>query len=136
MSSRRPMRRASRSSLAPARGFQSVRFREIEFLPGLKEPKYVARLEATGGGKARLQRRLDQASVDDAFRALVERRGAPSLLEIFRDRQRHGDLFDLAEALLDHDDTFARWRARPVLMVERQIGGKPRAGGSRGAECL
>ena len=127
---------AFRSKLAPASGFQSVQFREIEFLSGLKEPKYVARLEATDDEKARLQRRLDQASVDDAFRALVERRGSPSLLEIFRDRQRHGDLFDLAEALLDHDETFAHWRARHVLMVERQIGGKTGTGGSTGAQYL
>ncbi|TME71781.1 MAG: tryptophan 2,3-dioxygenase [Chloroflexi bacterium] len=127
---------AFRSKLAPASGFQSVQFREIEFLSGLKEPKYVARLEATEDEKARLQRRLDQASVDDAFRALVARRGAPSLLEIFRDRQRHGDLFDLAEALLDHDETFAHWRARHVLMVERQIGGKTGTGGSTGVQYL
>ena len=127
---------AFRSKLAPASGFQSVQFREIEFLSGLKEPKYVARLEASDDEKARLQRRLDEATVDDAFRALVERRGSPSLLEIFRDRQRHGDLFDLAEALLDHDETFAHWRARHVLMVERQIGGKTGTGGSTGAQYL
>ena len=127
---------AFRSKLAPASGFQSVQFREIEFLSGLKEPKYVARLEATDDEKARLQRRLDETTVDDAFRALVERRGSPSLLEIFRDRQRHGDLFDLAEALLDHDETFAHWRARHVLMVERQIGGKTGTGGSTGVQYL
>src|SRR5690242_11134740 len=62
---------AFRSKLAPASGFQSVQFREIEFLSGLKEPKYLARLEATPEEMARLQRRLDEPSVDDAFRALV-----------------------------------------------------------------
>src|SRR3989440_9339145 len=127
---------AFRSKLAPASGFQSVQFREIEFLSGLKEPKYVARLEATDDEKARLQRRLDEPSVDDAFRALVERRGSPSLLEIFRDRPRHGDLFDLAEALLDHDETFAPRRARHLPMVERQIGGKTGTGGSTRAQYL
>src|SRR5205807_2837671 len=58
---------AFRSQLAPASGFQSVQFREIEFVSGLKEPKYVARLEATEDEKARLQRRLADPSVDDAF---------------------------------------------------------------------
>src|SRR3982074_1406263 len=38
---------AFRSKLAPASGFQSVQFREIEFLSGLKDPKYLARIEAT-----------------------------------------------------------------------------------------
>jgi tryptophan 2,3-dioxygenase len=127
---------AFRSQLAPASGFQSVQFREIEFLSGLKEPKYVARLEATSDEIARLRRRLDEPSLLDAFHTMVERRGSPSLLEIFRDREHHGDLFDLCEALLDHDETFAHWRARHVLMVERQIGGKTGTGGSTGAQYL
>jgi tryptophan 2,3-dioxygenase len=127
---------AFRSKLAPASGFQSVQFREIEFLSGLKEPKFIARLEASPEEVGRLRKRLEEESVDDAFRALVVRRGSPSLVEIFRDRERHGDLFDLAEALLDHDETFALWRARHVLMVERQIGSKTGTGGSSGAEYL
>jgi tryptophan 2,3-dioxygenase len=113
-----------------------VQFREIEFLSGLKEPKYPARVEATPEEAARLRSRLDEPSLDDAFRSLVERRGSPSLVEVFRDRERHDDLFDLCEALLDHDEAFAHWRARHVLMVERQIGGKTGTGGSSGAEYL
>jgi tryptophan 2,3-dioxygenase len=127
---------AFRSQLAPASGFQSVQFREIEFLSGLKEPKYLARIEATPDEVARLHRRLEEPSLEDAFRRLLGRRGSPSLLEVFRDREHHGDLFDLCEALLDHDEAFAHWRARHVLMVERQIGGKTGTGGSSGAEYL
>jgi len=125
-----------RWKLAPASGFQSVQFREIEFLSGLKEPKYLDRLEATPDESERLRKRLEQPSIDDAFRALVRRRGSPSLLEVFRDRGHYGDLFDLCEALLDHDEAFAHWRARHVLMVERQIGGKTGTGGSTGAQYL
>ena len=84
----------------------------------------------------RLRRRLEEPTVADAFGELVKRRGSPSLLEIFRDREHHGDLFDLCEALLDHDEAFAHWRARHVLMVERQIGSKPGTGGSSGAQYL
>jgi tryptophan 2,3-dioxygenase len=127
---------AFRSKLAPASGFQSVQFREIEFLSGLKEPKYVARLEATPEEVSRLGKRLEQPSLDDAFRELVRRRGSPTLVEIFRDRERYGDLFDLCEALLDHDEAFAHWRSRHVLMVERQIGAKTGTGGSSGADYL
>jgi tryptophan 2,3-dioxygenase len=127
---------AFRSQLAPASGFQSVQFREIEFLSGLKEPKYLARVEATPEETARLRRRLDEPSLTDAFHHLLERRGSPSLLEVFRDRERHSDLFDLCEALIDHDEAFAHWRARHVLMVERQIGAKTGTGGSSGAEYL
>jgi len=66
----------------------------------------------------------------------VERRGSPSLTDVFRDRERYGDLFDLCEGLLNHDETFAHWRARHVLMVERQIGSKTGTGGSTGAQYL
>ena len=127
---------AFRSKLAPASGFQSVQFREIEFVSGLKEPKYLERIEATPVEASRLRKRLDEPSLEDAFRGLVKRRGSPSLLEIFRDRAHHGDLFDLCEALLDHDEAFAHWRARHVLMVERQIGSKTGTGGSSGAQYL
>jgi tryptophan 2,3-dioxygenase len=128
--------RAFRWKLAPASGFQSVQFREIEFLSGLKEPKYLERLEATPEEMDRLRKRLSEPSVDDAFRALVKRRGSPSLIDVFRDREHYGDLFDLCEALVDHDEAFAHWRARHVLMVERQIGGKTGTGGSSGAQYL
>src|ERR1700680_1514128 len=127
---------AFRSQLEPASGFQSVQFREIEFLSGLKEPKYLARIEASPEEMLRLKRRLEERSLSDAFHALVERRGSPALLDIFRDRERYGDLFDLCEAMLDHDEAFAHWRARHVLMVERQIGSKPGTGGSSGAQYL
>jgi len=127
---------AFRSKLAPASGFQSVQFREIEFLSGLKDPKYIARLEVTDEEMGRLRKRLEQPSIGDAFQALVKRRGSPSLLEIFRDRERYSDLFDLCEALLDHDEAFAHWRSRHVLMVERQIGSKTGTGGSSGAQYL
>ena len=127
---------AFRSQLAPASGFQSVQFREIEFLSGLKEPKYLARIEGTPEEMGRLQRRLDEPSLLDAFHALLERRGLPALLDISRDRARYGELFDLCEAMLDHDETFAHWRARHVLMVERQIGSKTGTGGSSGAHYL
>jgi tryptophan 2,3-dioxygenase len=127
---------AFRAKLAPASGFQSVQFREIEFLSGLKDPKYIARIEGTHEEMSRLKRRLEEPTLADAFHGLVERRGSPSLLEIFRDRERYGDLFDLCEALLDHDEAFAHWRARHVLMVERQIGSKTGTGGSSGAQYL
>jgi tryptophan 2,3-dioxygenase len=46
------------------------------------------------------------------------------------------DLFAVSEALLTHDELFAMWRLRHVLMVERQIGTKTGTGGSSGASYL
>jgi tryptophan 2,3-dioxygenase len=136
-----------RSNLAPASGFQSVQFREIEFLSGLKEPGLLARVGGTGEEGERLRRRLAEPTLWDAFRALLEAHGLPmpehdaearrqSLLRMMREKEAHAELFYTAEALLDHDERFALWRQRHILMVERQIGGKTGTGGSSGASYL
>src|SRR5437660_12913632 len=64
-----------RSELAPASGFQSVQFREIEFLSGLKDAGYIKALDGEGDARARLQRRLTEPSLHDAFTALIGRHG-------------------------------------------------------------
>src|SRR5207302_8075924 len=68
-----------RSELAPASGFQSVQFREIEFISGLKNPASLARLEADSDERSRLERRLAEPTLWDAYLALVERQGSPPL---------------------------------------------------------
>jgi tryptophan 2,3-dioxygenase len=136
-----------RTSLAPASGFQSVQFREIEFLSGLKEPAYLKRLKLGSEERARLERRLASPTLWDAFCWLLERRGLPmpaadgiarrdSLLRLARERERFSGEFYLSEALLTHDELFAIWRQRHVLMVERQIGTKSGTGGTTGAAYL
>src|SRR5438876_8715723 len=124
-----------RSELAPASGFQSVQFREIEFMSGLKDAGYIKTLDRDGDARARLQRRLDQPSLHDAFHALIERRGI-TVSDLYRQGGRHADLLELAESLLDHDEGFRLWRLRHVEMVERQIGDKPGTGGSTGVRYL
>ena len=52
------------------------------------------------------------------------------------DRDTHGDLWAMAEALILHDELAAAWRARHVVMVERMIGSKTGTGGSTGAGYL
>ncbi|MBP2705951.1 tryptophan 2,3-dioxygenase [Microbispora sp. RL4-1S] len=134
-----------RSVLAPASGFQSVQFRELEFLSGAKDPSYLTRLRDAGDAElARLRRRLGEPSLWDAYLSAVARRGLAvsdeeimeSLLVVARDRASYGDLWDLAEDLLTHDETAALWRMRHVQMVERQIGTKSGTGGSSGAPYL
>ncbi len=127
---------AFRSELAPASGFQSAQFREIEFLSGLKDPSYLSQVEVQHEERRRLERRLVEPTLWDAFCGAQSRRGAPPLAEIYRRRNDHPDLFDLAEALLDHDEAFSLWRSRHIQMVERQIGHKPGTGGSAGVDYL
>ena len=59
-----------------------------------------------------------------------------SLRTVALDRATHDDLWQLAEALLTHDELAGLWRARHVQMVERQIGTKSGTGGSTGAPYL
>jgi tryptophan 2,3-dioxygenase len=125
-----------RSELEPASGFQSVQFREIEFLSGLKDPRYLERVHTTDAERSRLERRLAEPSLWDAYVALLDRHGNPDLIDVLLDRSRYGALFEVSEDLLDHDQAFAIWRVRHVTMVERQIGGRPGTGGSTGAAYL
>jgi tryptophan 2,3-dioxygenase len=137
---------AFRSLLAPASGFQSVQFRELEFLSGVKDPTYLERLRGLSNGERdRLQRRLDEPTLWDAFLSVLRQHGLPtddddrvteSLLVVARDRATYGDLWRLAESLLDHDQMASMWRSRHVCMVERQIGTKSGTGGSTGAPYL
>ena len=127
---------AFRSELAPASGFQSAQFREIEYLSGLRDPAYLDRLELSADDRARLESRLTEASLWDGFLELCRRHGGPTLLQIAHDRDRYGPLFDVAEALLDHDEALSRWRSRHVQMVERELGSKSGTGGSTGVGYL
>ena len=135
-----------RTNLAPASGFQSVQFREIEFVSGLKDRAYLDRLELTSEERARLEQRLASPTLWDGFCALFAGRGLvmpadeltrrESLLRVAREREEFSDEFYLSEALLTHDELFAIWRQRHVLMVERQIGTKSGTGGTTGAAYL
>ena len=136
-----------RTHLAPASGFQSVQFREIEFISGLKDERYLNRLSMNEKELERLKRRLDEPTLWDAFCSVLERAGLPmppddedrrrqSLIEMARRRDSYVEEFYLSESLLTHDELFATWRHRHVLMVERQIGSKTGTGGSTGASYL
>jgi tryptophan 2,3-dioxygenase len=135
-----------RERLAPASGFQSVQYRELEFLSGAKDPRYVDRFRGvTDEERSRLQRRLAEPTLWDAFVSVLEKAGLPagsddevsaSMRVVARDRATYGEIWELAEALLVHDERAAAWRARHIMMVERMIGTKSGTGGSAGAAYL
>ena len=135
-----------RQNLAPASGFQSVQFRELEFLSGAKDASFVRRFRGlTDTERERLYRRLDEPTLWDAFLRLLSARGfdtsgdeavTESVRRVAHDRSAYADIWAIAEALLDHDELATAWRARHVLMVERMIGSKTGTGGSSGAEYL
>jgi tryptophan 2,3-dioxygenase len=137
-----------RDHLMPASGFQSAQFREIEFLSGLKEPRFVTYYDEGTPEHGQLSRRLEAPTLRDSFHALLRRRGfeipagsgdeqlVSELVRLYRDPTPHYDLFLLCEALTEYDELFSLWRFRHVQMVERVIGGRPGTGGSDGAAYL
>ena len=135
-----------RQQLAPASGFQSVQYRELEFLSGAKDPSFVDRFKGlTPDETRRLRRRLEEPTLWDAFLQVLQRRGlevgdeeaiTESVRRAAHDRASYADVWALAEALLQHDELAAAWRARHVVMVERMIGAKTGTGGSTGVSYL
>ena len=127
---------AFRSELAPASGFQSTQFREIEFLSGLKDPGYMKTLAEPPRRPCAPPAPPRGAVASRCVRGVCSRAAAQPCSRFTGVRRMHVDLFDLSEALLDHDEGFSLWRSRHIHMVERQIGDKPGTGGSTGVRYL
>ncbi len=125
-----------RTHLGTASGLQSVRFREIEYLSGLRERDFSNYAGRTGAERSRLLRRLREPSVWDGFLALLHHRGLPDATALYGSGRPDSDLLELAEAMVDHDETWALWRNRHAVMVERMIGRNSGTGGSSGVDYL
>ncbi|HEX9694055.1 MAG TPA: tryptophan 2,3-dioxygenase family protein, partial [Actinomycetota bacterium] len=131
---------------APASGFQSAQFREVEFVSGLKDRRYLDDLATSPEERARLERRLAEPTLWDAFCAMLEANGLSmpagddkvrrDSLRLMAREPSHAPLFAASEGLLDHDEAVAIWRNNHVLMVEREIGSKRGTGGSSGVSYL
>ncbi len=144
-----------RSRLEAASGFQSPQFRELEFALGRRDRRLLAHHAAAPAALARLEARLGEPSLWDAFVSFLVRSGyavpptllardrahsnpetpelQPLLVEIYRTRP---DLAQICERLVDLDEGIQEWRYRHVKMVERTIGTKRGTGGSTGVEYL
>jgi tryptophan 2,3-dioxygenase len=134
-----------RDNLNPASGFQSLQFREIEFLCGVRRPDVMKHLELDAGGRERLERRLAEPSLYDHVKGLLARRGfatasSPELIatfaKIYGNEREHYDLHLLLEDLIELDERVLLWRGRHIRMVERMIGHKHGTGGSAGVDYL
>jgi tryptophan 2,3-dioxygenase len=135
-----------RGALGTASGFQSVQYREIEFLSGGKDPSWLRKLRGlTATDRVRLRRRLTEPSLWDGFLAVLgasgfdtstEERRIAAYRTIARDHEDHAALWELVEALVDHDQAWSLWRTRHALAAERQIGDQPGTAGSAGSAYL
>jgi len=148
-----------RDELNPASGFQSMQFREIEFASGLKHESVVNAFKDDEFATERLRVRLNSPSLGETFFALLRRQGfdAPAnddkspddkerrsnqskrvraIVEILTHPEKLYKEYQLAEALLEHDEHFALWRSHHIKMVERMVGAKRGTGGSEGVGYL
>jgi tryptophan 2,3-dioxygenase len=134
-----------REHLNPASGFQSIQFREMEFMCGVRRTETMQHIRMDAGERSRLEQRLHDPTMWDHAKALLQRRGFTvephdaligSLCEIYTNADAHYDLYLLMEDLIEFDERFLLWRGRHVRMVERMIGQRIGTGGSSGAEYL
>jgi len=134
-----------RDKLNPASGFQSMQFRELEFVSGQKNERILETFRSDEFAYGRLSERLAAPSLADAFWALVSRSGfatetsdekIAAIVQILTHPEKYADLFVMQDLLVDHDENFSLWRYHHVLMVERMLGMKRGTGGSDGVGYL
>ncbi len=134
-----------RDKLNPASGFQSMQFRELEFVSGAKDQRILDFFEFDEFAHERLKKRFEAPSLGDAFWALLEREGfkveeqedkMDSIVKILKKPEEQPELFIMQDLLIEHDEQIALWRYHHVLMVERMLGMTPGTGGSEGVGYL
>ena len=149
---------AIRPHLGNSSGFQSAQYRLFEFMLGGRNPDMVTMHEAVPDVAERLRTELSRPSLYDVVLQLLDRRGfaipaavlershaAPyrhnaqveaAWADIYRAPERHWDLYELAEKLVDLEYHFQRWRFGHLKTVERIIGFKTGTGGTPGVPYL
>jgi len=147
-----------RASLGHSSGFQSYQYRGLEFLLGNKSAVMMEPHRHRPDLHAWLDALLRAPSFYDEAIHVLARRGLPidqSVLErdftqpyvtqpsveaawaeVYRNTDKYFDLYELAEELVDVEDTIRQWRFRHVTTVERVIGFKRGTGGTSGVSYL
>lgn len=124
-----------RGYLGSSSGSQSVQFRAIEAVSGLREPHFLHALAEHGPVPPIVQRALDRPTLQSLFESLLAGHGVT--IEQIYTSEEHTTLLLLAEELLEYEQGFARWRFLHVQLVERIIGpGTGGTGGTLGAKYL
>jgi tryptophan 2,3-dioxygenase len=117
-----------RGYLGTSSGSQSIQFRAIEAVSGLREPHFINVLQEHGEIPPLVRDSLARPTLQELFLPLVREHGT-SLEELYIGR-KPTVLFFLAEALLEYEQQFGLWRFRHVQLVERVLG--PLTGGTGG----
>jgi tryptophan 2,3-dioxygenase len=149
---------AIRPYLSNSSGFQSWQYRRIEFMLGNKNAAMLKPHAHRPDILALVEASWRAPSLYDESLRLLARRGLPvpashterdwtqayesndaveqAWLIVYRDPDKHWDLYQLGEELTDLEDAFRLWRFRHVTTVERVIGFKRGTGGTSGVGYL
>ena len=147
-----------RDRLGPASGFQSYSYRKLEFLLGNKNEKLIEVHRHDSAVHAELSETLQSAGLYDVVIRKLDESGfsidAEKLdrdfslpyepnesverawLEIYQNADKHFELYELAEKLVDIEDAFQNWRFKHMYTVQRIIGNRMGTGGSSGVSFL
>lgn len=134
-----------RDKLNPASGFQSMQFRELEFVSGAKDENILNSFRNDEFAYEKLKKRFSEPSLADEFWNLLERNDfdvssedarVAAIVKIMTQPEKYPDFFNMQDLLIEHDENIALWRYHHVLMVERMLGMKRGTGGSEGAGYL
>ena len=117
-----------RGYLGTSSGSQSVQFRAIEAMSGMRDDHFLKVVAQHGGIPPLVQRALDKPTLQALFDKLLESHGV-SVEQIYAETNQR-PLQMLAEGLLEYEQGFAMWRFLHVQLVERIIG--PQTGGTGG----
>ncbi len=149
---------AIRPYLSNSSGFQSAQYRRIEFMLGNKNAAMLKPHAHRPDLLAEVEAAWRAPSLYDEVLRLLARRGiavpAEALerdwtlpraahegvkeawLTVYREPDKHWDLYQMGEELVDLEDAFRLWRFRHVTTVERVIGFKRGTGGTSGVGYL
>jgi tryptophan 2,3-dioxygenase len=147
-----------RDVLGSSSGFQSAQFRQMEYMLGMKDGSHLRHHEAGSPGHRALDEALRTPSLWDEANSALVRAGfdlpevsaerdwslpyqpndavEAAWAEVYREPQLWWPLYQLAEKLVDIDDSLATWRHKHVITVERIIGLKRGTGGTVGVAYL
>jgi len=144
-----------RTRLDEASGFQSVQFRQLEFILGQRNRGMIHHHRENPAAVDRLEGCLEEPSTYQLFLGYLKQSGyaipeealadlgdgpPPEMEEIRKiliEIYHHDDgIAQVCELLVDFDEGLQEWRYRHVKMVERTIGTKPGTGGSPGVAYL
>ena len=117
-----------RGYLGTSSGSQSEQFRAIEAVSGLRGEHFMKALTEHGDIPPRVASALERPTLQALFEKMLDAQ-AVTLQQIYTDSE-YGELFLLAEGLLEYEQEFAHWRYLHVQLVERIIG--PDTGGTGG----